>query len=100
MPENPAYSRVGLSAGSDAPFPMREAFMNAVETCGVAVMELIARKTDKAWSSHVAPLAVVRWRSTTSCMIRFSCDDIDRSLRATSEAVGITDGKPKTCQAA
>ena len=37
-------ARLGLWGGPDAPFPTREAFMDAVETGGVAVMELIARE--------------------------------------------------------
>ena len=53
-PENLAYAaRLGLWGGPDAPFPTREAFMDAVETGGVAVMELIAREL-KAMGLYIA----------------------------------------------
>src|SRR5579859_4099809 len=53
-PENLAYAaRLGLWGGPEAPFSTREAFMDAVETGGVAVMELIAREL-KAMGLYIA----------------------------------------------
>ena len=53
-PENLAYAaRLGLWGGPEAPFPTRDAFMDAVETGGVAVMELIAREL-KAMGLYIA----------------------------------------------
>ncbi len=53
-PENLAYAaRLGLWGGPEAPFPTREAFLEAVEAGGVAVMELIAREL-KAMGLYIA----------------------------------------------
>ncbi len=53
-PENLAYaSRLGLWGGPEAPFPSREAFMEACEKGGVATMELIAREL-KALGLYIA----------------------------------------------
>lgn len=53
-PENLAYaSRLGLWGGPEAPFSTREDFMTAVESGGVAVMELIAREL-KAMGLYIA----------------------------------------------
>uniref|UniRef100_B0T9F1 Putative methylase/helicase n=1 Tax=Caulobacter sp. (strain K31) TaxID=366602 RepID=B0T9F1_CAUSK len=53
-PENLAYaSRLGLWGGPEAPFTTREAFLDAVEAGGVAVMELIAREL-KALGLYIA----------------------------------------------
>jgi predicted RNA methylase len=53
-PENLAYaSRLGLWGGVEAPFVNREAFLDAIESGGVAVMELIAREL-KALGLYIA----------------------------------------------
>ncbi len=53
-PENLAYAgRLGLWGGTEAPFTTREAFLEAVEAGGVAVMELIAREL-KALGLYIA----------------------------------------------
>ncbi len=53
-PQNLAYAaRLGLWGGPEAPFPTRDAFMDAVETGGVAVMELIACEL-KAMGLYIA----------------------------------------------
>ena len=53
-PENLAYaSRLGLWGGGEAPFVNRETFLDAIESGGVAVMELIAREL-KALGLYIA----------------------------------------------
>lgn len=53
-PENLAYAaRLGLWGGVEAPFATREAFLDAVDAGGVAVMELIAREL-KALGLYIA----------------------------------------------
>jgi len=113
-PENLAYAaRLGLWGGPEAPFPTREAFMDAVETGGVAVMELIAREL-KAMGLYIArslsfdgveydalrhPLAdgdIAIWDAWADAY-----QLIHQNLRAALEAVGISEeGKPKSGQAA
>jgi hypothetical protein len=113
-PENLAYTvRLGLWGGPEAPFLTREAFMDAVEKGGVAVMELIAREL-KALGLYIArslsfdgveyealrhPLAkgdVEIWDAWADAY-----QLIHHNLRAALEAVGITqDGKAKSGQAA
>ena len=113
-PENLAYAaRLGLWGGPEAPFPTRDAFMDAVETGGVAVMELIARDL-KAMGLYIArslsfdgveyealrhPLAaadIAIWDAWADAY-----QLIHRNLRAALKAVGVTEeGKPKSGQAA
>ncbi|HEY2707204.1 MAG TPA: strawberry notch family protein [Caulobacteraceae bacterium] len=114
-PENLAYAaRLGLWGGPEAPFLTREAFLDAVEAGGVAVMELIAREL-KAMGLYIArslsfdgveyealrhPLTdgdVAIWDAWADAY-----QLIHGNLRAALEAVGITgdDGKPKSGQAA
>jgi hypothetical protein len=113
-PENLAYAaRLGLWGGLEAPFPTRDAFMDAVETGGVAVMELIAREL-KAMGLYIArslsfdgveydplhhPLtddAIAIWDAWADAYHL-----IHHNLRAALDAVGISeDGKPKSGQAA
>jgi protein-L-isoaspartate O-methyltransferase len=113
-PENLAYAaRLGLWGGPDAPFATREAFLSAVETGGVAVMELIAREL-KALGLYIArslsfdgveyaplrhPLSpddIAIWDAWADAYQVIHCH-----LHAALEAVGVTeDGKPKSGQAA
>ena len=113
-PENLAYAaRLGLWGGPDAPFPTREAFLEALEAGGVAVMELIAREL-KAMGLYLAralsfdgveyealrhPLAtgdIAIWDAWADAFLL-----IHQNLRAALDAVGISeDGKPKSGQAA
>jgi hypothetical protein len=113
-PENLAYaSRLGLWGGPDAPFPTREAFMDAAETGGVAVMELICREL-KALGLYVArslsfegvEYAALRHALTPDDMAIWDAwadayQLIHQNLRAALEAVGVTEeGKPRSGQAA
>jgi hypothetical protein len=113
-PENLAYAaRLGLWGGPEAPFPTREAFMDAVETGGVAVMELIAREL-KAMGLYIARSLSFEGVEYEALRHPLTGDDvaiwdawadayqlIHQNLRAALEAVGITeDGKPKSGQAA
>lgn len=113
-PENLAYAaRLGLWGGPDAPFPTREAFMDAVETGGVAVMELIVREL-KAMGLYIARSLSFDGVEYDALRHPLSADDtgiwdawadayqlIHHNLRAALEAVGVTeDGKPKSGQAA
>jgi hypothetical protein len=113
-PENLAYAaRLGLWGGPEAPFPTREAFMDAVETGGVAVMELIAREL-KAMGLYIARSLSFEGVEYDALRHPLTDDDIaiwdawadayqliHANLRAALEAVGITeDGKPKSGQAA
>jgi len=113
-PENLAYAaRLGLWGGPEAPFPTRDAFMDAIETGGVAVMELIAREL-KAMGLYIArslsfdgveyeplrhPLTegdVAIWDAWADAY-----QLIHRNLRAALDAVGVTEeGKPRSGQAA
>ncbi len=113
-PENLAYAaRLGLWGGPEAPFPIREAFMDAVETGGVAVMELIAREL-KAMGLYIA--RSLSFDGVEYEALRHPLTDgdiaiwdawadayqlIHQNLRAALEAVGISEeGKPKSGQAA
>lgn len=113
-PENLAYaSRLGLWGGPDAPFPTREAFMDAVETGGVAVMELIAREL-KALGIYIARALSFEGVEYEALRHALTPDDIaiwnawadayqliHQNLRAALEAVGVTEeGKPRSGQAA
>jgi hypothetical protein len=113
-PENLAYAaRLGLWGGPEAPFPTREAFMDAVETGGVAVMELIAREL-KAMGLYIARSLSFDGVEYDALRHPLTEDDIaiwdawadayqliHQNLRAALEAVGINeDGKPKSGQAA
>ncbi|MBB3892867.1 putative RNA methylase [Phenylobacterium haematophilum] len=113
-PENLAYAaRLGLWGGPEAPFPTREAFMDAVETGGVAVMELIAREL-KAMGLYIARSLSFEGVEYEPLRHPLTEDDIaiwdawadayqliHANLRAALEAVGVTeDGKPKSGQAA
>jgi hypothetical protein len=112
-PENLAYAaRLGLWGGPEAPFLTRDAFMDAVETGGVAVMELIAREL-KAMGLYIArslsfdgveyealhhPLTeedIAIWDAWADAY-----QLIHQNLRAALDAVGISEeGKPKSGQA-
>ena len=113
-PENLAYAaRLGLWGGPEAPFPTRDAFMEAVETGGVAVMELIAREL-KAMGLYIARSLSFDGVEYEALRHPLSPDDIaiwdawadayqliHRNLRAALDAVGVTEeGKPKGGQAA
>ncbi|ODT84432.1 strawberry notch family protein [Phenylobacterium sp. SCN 70-31] len=113
-PENLAYAaRLGLWGGPEAPFPTREAFMDAVETGGVAVMELIAREL-KAMGLYIARSLSFDGVEYEALRHPLTEDDIaiwdawadayqliHQNLRAALEAVGISeDGKAKSGQAA
>ena len=112
-PENLAYAaRLGLWGGPDAPFPAREAFLDAVETGGVAVMELIAREL-KALGLYVAralSFEGVEYQALTHALTEQDIliwnawadayQTIHGNLHAALEAVGvIEDGKAKSGQA-
>ena len=113
-PENLAYAaRLGLWGGPEAPFPTREAFMSAVDTGGVAVMELIAREL-KAMGLYIARSLSFEGVEYEALRHPLTEDDIaiwdawadayqliHANLRAALEAVGVTeDGKAKSGQAA
>ena len=113
-PENLAYAaRLGLWGGPEAPFATRDAFLDAVETGGVAVMELIAREL-KAMGLYIARSLSFEGVEYEALLHPLSDDDIaiwdawadayqliHRNLRAALDAVGVTeDGKPKSGQAA
>ncbi len=113
-PENLAYAaRLGLWGGPEAPFPTRDAFMDAVETGGVAVMELIAREL-KAMGLYIARSLSFDGVEYEALHHRLTEDDIaiwdawadayqliHANLRAALEAIGVTeDGKAKSGQAA
>ena len=113
-PENLAYAaRLGLWGGPEAPFPTREAFMEAVEAGGVAVMELIAREL-KAMGLYIARSLSFEGVEYEALRHPLTEDDvaiwdawadayqlIHANLRAALEAVGISeDGKPRSPQAA
>jgi hypothetical protein len=113
-PENLAYaSRLGLWGGADAPFATREAFLDAVETGGVAVMELIAREL-KALGLYVARSLSFDGVEYEALRHSLTAQDIEiwnawadayqlihQNLRAALEAVGVTEeGKARSGQAA
>lgn len=113
-PENLAYAaRLGLWGGPEAPFPTRDAFMDAVETGGVAVMELIAREL-KAMGLYLARSLSFDGVEYEALRHPLTDDDIaiwdawadayqliHRNLHAALDAVGVTEeGKPKSGQAA
>jgi predicted RNA methylase len=113
-PENLAYAaRLGLWGGLEAPFPTREAFIEAVEAGGVAAMELIAREL-KAMGLYTARSLSFEGVEYEPLQHPLTADDIaiwdawadayqliHRNLRAALDAVGISeDGKPKSGQAA
>ncbi len=113
-PENLAYAaRLGLWGGPEAPFPTRDAFMDAVETGGVAVMELIAREL-KAMGLYIARSLSFDGVEYEALRHPLTSDDIaiwdawadayqliHQNLRAALDAVGVSeDGKPKSGHAA
>ena len=113
-PENLAYAaRLGLWGGPEAPFNTRDAFMDAVEKGGVAVMELIAREL-KALGLYIARSLSFDGVEYQALRHVLTGDDVEiwnawadayqlihQNLRAALEAVGITeDGKAKSGQAA
>ncbi|WP_293680764.1 strawberry notch family protein [uncultured Phenylobacterium sp.] len=113
-PENLAYAaRLGLWGGPEAPFPTRDAFMDAVETGGVAVMELIAREL-KAMGLYIARSLSFEGVEYDALRHPLTEEDvaiwdawadayqlIHHNLRAALEAVGVTeDSKPRSGQAA
>ncbi len=113
-PENLAYAaRLGLWGGPDAPFPTRDAFLEALEAGGVAVMELIAREL-KAMGLYLARALSFDGVEYEALRHPLTTDDIaiwdawadaflliHQNLRAALDAVGISeDGKPKSGQAA
>lgn len=113
-PENLAYAaRLGLWGGPEAPFPTREAFMDAVETGGVAVMELIARElkamglyTARSLSFDGVEYEALRHPLTAEDIAIWDAwadayQLIHQNLKAALDAVGISeDGKPRSGQAA
>jgi hypothetical protein len=113
-PENLAYAaRLGLWGGPEAPFATRDAFLDAVETGGVAVMELIAREL-KAMGLYLARSLSFEGVEYEALQHPLTREDIaiwdawadayqliHRNLRAALDAVGISeDGKPRSGQAA
>ena len=113
-PENLAYApRLGLWGGPEAPFPTRDAFMDAVDTGGVAVMELIAREL-KAMGLYIARSLSFEGVEYDPLRHPLTADDIGiwdawadayqlihANLRAALDAVGVTEeGKAKSGQAA
>ncbi len=111
---NLAYAaRLGLWGGPEAPFPTRDAFMDAVETGGVAVMELIAREL-KAMGLYIARSLSFEGVEYDALSHPLTAEDvaiwdawadayqlIHRNLRAALDAVGVTEeGKAKSGQAA
>jgi hypothetical protein len=113
-PENLAYAaRLGLWGGPEAPFATRDAFLDAVESGGVAVMELIAREL-KAMGLYIARSLSFEGVEYEALQHPLTDDDIaiwdawadayqliHRNLRAALDAVGVTEeGKPRSGQAA
>ncbi|HEY3949854.1 strawberry notch-like NTP hydrolase domain-containing protein [Phenylobacterium sp.] len=113
-PENLAYAaRLGLWGGPEAPFPTRDGFMDAVESGGVAVMELIAREL-KAMGLYIARSLAFDGVEYDALRHPLTADDIaiwdawadayqliHRNLHAALEAVGVTEeGNAKSGQAA
>ena len=114
MPENLAYTaRLGLWGGPEAPFPTREAFLEAVEAGGVAVMELIAREL-KAMGLYIARSLSFEGVEYAALRHALTAEDIaiwdawadayqliHQHLKEALEAVGLTDcGKPRSPLAA
>jgi hypothetical protein len=105
-PENLAYAaRLGLWGGPEAPFATRDAFLDAVETGGVAVMELIAREL-KAMGLYLARSLSFEGVEYEALQHPLTEDDIaiwdawadayqliHRNLRAALDAVGVTIGR-------
>ena len=113
-PENLAYAaRLGLWGGPEAPFNTRDAFMEAVDKGGVAVMELIAREL-KALGLYIARSLSFDGVEYEALRHPLAAQDIEiwnawadayqlihQNLRAALEAVGLTeDGKATNGQAA
>ena len=104
-PANLAYvARLGLWGGPDAPFPTRDAFMDAVDTGGVAMMELIAREL-KAMGLYIARSLSFDGVEYDALNHSLTDDDIviwdawadayhliHQNLRNALEAVGVTEG--------
>jgi len=112
--ENLAYAaRLGLWGGLDAPFATRQAFMDAIDTGGVAVMELIAREL-KAMGLYIARSLSFEGVEYEPLRHPLTEDDtviwdawadayqlIHANLRAALDAVGVTEeGKARSGQAA
>ncbi|EJL35977.1 hypothetical protein PMI01_01144 [Caulobacter sp. AP07] len=114
-PENLAYaSRLGLWGGVEAPFVNRETFLDAIETGGVAVMELIAREL-KALGLYIARSLSFDGVEYEALGHRLTDQDVEiwngwadayqlihRNLRAALRATGVIDeeGKVRSGQAA
>lgn len=114
-PANLAYApRLGLWGGPDAPFNTRDDFMDAVDTGGVAMMELVAREL-KALGLYIArslsfdgiDYAPLRHELTDQDIAIWDAwadafQVIHANLRAALQAVGISDenGKAKNGMAA
>ncbi|PZR35481.1 bifunctional class I SAM-dependent methyltransferase/DEAD/DEAH box helicase [Caulobacter segnis] len=114
-PENLAYAgRLGLWGGTEAPFTTREAFLEAVEAGGVAVMELIAREL-KALGLYIARSLSFDGVEYEALPHALSADDIliwdrwadayqliHRNLRQALKATGVLDanGAARSGQAA
>ena len=104
-PANLAYAaRLGLWGGPEAPFPTRDAFMDAVDTGGVAMMELIAREL-KAMGLYIARSLSFDGVEYDALNHPLTDDDIviwdawadayhliHQNLRNALEAVGVTEG--------
>lgn len=112
--ENLAYAaRLGLWGGPEAPFPTREAFLEAVEAGGVAVMELIAREL-KTMGLYIARSLSFDGVEYEALRHALTPDDIaiwdawadayqliHQNLKGALEAVGLTEeGKPRSPLAA
>jgi predicted RNA methylase len=114
-PENLAYAaRLGLWGGVEAPFVSREAFLQAIEAGGVAVMELIAREL-KAMGLYIARSLSFEGVEYEALGHRLTDQDVEiwnswadayqlihRNLRQALTATGALgqDGKVKSPQAA
>jgi predicted RNA methylase len=112
--ENLAYAtRLGLWGGPEVPFPTREAFLEAVEAGGVAVMELIAREL-KAMGLYIARSLSFEGVEYEALRHALTVDDISiwdawadayqlihQNLKGALEAVGLTEeGKARSPLAA
>jgi hypothetical protein len=108
--ENLAYAaRLGLWGGPEAPFPHRDAFMEAVDVGGVAFLELVAREL-KAMGLFIARLLSFEGVEYEPLHHQLTDEEIaiwdawadayqliHQNLRAALEATGVTeDGKAKS----
>lgn len=112
-PENLAYaSRLGLWGGPEAPFTTREAFLKAMDSGGVAMMEVVAREL-KAMGLYIARSLSFEGVEYEPLRHALTPDDvaiwnewadayqlIHANLKQALEATGVTsDGKARSGQA-